>query len=231
MMNNVWITWGDVFNASLQNLWWGFIQFAPKLVLAIVLFVIGWFLGNLVARAFEHVFSSLKIDNLFQKVGLEGVLKRAGMRLNTGYFIGQIVKWFVIVVFLLPSLNLVGLDYIASFLRFDVLEFLPRVIVSAFILIIAAFVADFASGAVSASAKAVNVTASRALSSITRYAVWIFALIIALGHLGVADAYMSILFTGIVGMLSLGGALAFGLGGKEHASRLLSKIGEEMSER
>ena len=35
-MSNIWVTWGDVFNASLQNLWWGFVQFAPKLILAII---------------------------------------------------------------------------------------------------------------------------------------------------------------------------------------------------
>jgi hypothetical protein len=42
---------------------------------------------------------------------------------------------------------------------------------------------------------------------------------------------MSVLFTGIIAMLSLGGALAFGLGGKEAASRFLSKVGEEVSHR
>ncbi|HEU0085568.1 MAG TPA: hypothetical protein VFQ59_01265 [Candidatus Paceibacterota bacterium] len=230
-MNNIWLTWGDVFNASLQELWWGFIQFTPKLLLAIILFIIGWVLGNLIAKAFEHVFGALKVDNAFRSLGLENLLHRAGMKLNTGYFLGQIVKWFVIIIFLLPSLNLVGLDYLASFLRYDVLGFLPRVIVAAFILIIAAYVADFASGAVSASAKAVSVSSARTLAAIAKYAVWIFALIIALGQLGVAEAYMSILFTGIVAMLALSGALAFGLGGKDHASRLISRLGEEVSNR
>jgi len=230
-MNNVWLNWGDVFSASLQDLWWGFIQFTPKLLLAIILFVIGWILGNLVAKAFEHVFSSLKIDSLFHSIGLGNLLKKAGMSLNSGYFLGQVAKWFMIIVFLLPSLNLVGLDYIASFLRYDVLGFLPRVVVAAFVLIIAAYVANLTSGTVVASAKAVNVTSAKALGAIAKYAIWIFALIIALGQLGVAEAYMSILFTGIVAMLALSGALAFGLGAKDHASRLISRLGEEVSER
>jgi len=68
------------------------------------------------------------------------------------------------------------------------------------------------------------------LALVAKYAVWIFAIIIALGKLGLGD-YMSILFSGIVAMLALAGALAFGLGGKEHASRLLSKLGEETSYR
>ena len=59
-MSNIWVTWGDVFNASLQNLWWGFIQFAPKLILAIIFFVVGWFLGSLIAKAFEQVFTAIR---------------------------------------------------------------------------------------------------------------------------------------------------------------------------
>ena len=62
-MNNIWITWGDVFNASFQKLWWGFIQFAPKLIIAILLFIIGWVLGNLIAKAFEQVLLHLRLIN------------------------------------------------------------------------------------------------------------------------------------------------------------------------
>ena len=76
MVNNIWSTWGDVFNQSLQGLWWSFIQFAPKLIVAIVFFVIGWFLGALIAKAIEQVFSSLKIDSLFKSVGAENFSAR-----------------------------------------------------------------------------------------------------------------------------------------------------------
>lgn len=230
-MNNIWVNWGNVFNSSLQELWWGFIMFTPKLLVAIILFIVGWVLGSLIARAFEHVFAALKVDNLFQSIGAEAFFKRAGMNLNVGYFIGQVVRWFVIIVFLLPSLSLVGLDDIAFFLRDDVLGFLPKVVVAALILIIATFVSEALSRTVSAGAKTMNVTSANMLGVIAKYAVWVFAFIIALGQLGVAEDYMRTLFAGIVGLLALGGALAFGLGGKDAAARFLGKLGDEMSQR
>jgi hypothetical protein len=230
MINNIWLSWGDVFNQSLQALWWNFIQFTPKLIVAIVFFVIGWLLGSLIARAIEQVFSSLKIDSLFRSIGAEGFLRKAGVSLDTGYFVGEVVKWFVIIVFLLPSLNLVGLTDVSSFLTNSVLGYLPQVIIAAFVLIIAAIVAEALSKTVLATARAVNLKSAHMLALVTKYAVWIFAIIIALGKLGL-DNYMSILFSGIVAMLALGGALAFGLGGREHASRLLSKLSEEGSQR
>lgn len=230
-MNNIWFTWGNVFNASLQELWWSFIQFTPKLLVAVIFFAIGWVLGTIIAKALEQVFSALKIDNVLKSIGVDGFFRRAGMNLNSGYFIGQIAKWFIIIVFLLPSLNLVGLDYIASFLRNEVLGFLPKVIVAALILIIAAILADGFSKTVSASARSMNLNSANMLGAITKYSIWIFALIIALGQLGVADYYMSVLFTGIIAMLSIGGALAFGLGGRNAAEKFISKISEEVSHR
>ena len=230
-MSNIWVTWGDVFNVSLQSLWWGFIQFTPKLVLAIVFFVVSWALGSLIAKAFEHVFSALKIDGLFRSVGADDFFRKAGMNLNSGYFVGQVIKWFVIIIFLLPSLNLIGLDYIASFLKDDVLGFLPRVVAAVLVLIIATIVADFLSKTVMAGSRAMNLKSTNMLGSLVKCTIWVFAFIIALGQLGVAEGYMNTLFAGIVGMLALAGALAFGLGGKDAAERLLTKIGEEISHR
>ena len=230
-MNNIWMTWGDVFNVSLQGLWLGLVQFAPKFIIAVVFFIVGWALGNIVARALEQVFSALKIDKLFASIGADNLFKKAGMTLDTGYFVGQVVKWFVIIVFLLPSLNLVGLDSIADFLKDDVLGFLPKVIVAAFVLIIATVVSEGLSKAAVATARSMNLSSANMLGAVAKYAVWVFAFIIALGQLGVADYYMSVLFTGIIAMLSLGGALAFGLGGRDAASRFISKVGEEVSHR
>ncbi|MDP2788573.1 MAG: hypothetical protein Q8O46_00770 [bacterium] len=230
-MSNIWVTWGDVFNLSLQSLWGSFIQFTPKLIIAIIFFIVGWVLGSLIAKAFEQVFRALKIDNLFQTIGADNFFKKAGMNLNVGYFIGQVIRWFVIIVFLLPSLNLVGLNDIAGFLQNDVLGFLPRVIVAALILVIATVVSEGLSKTVTAGAKTMDLSSAHMLGAVAKYSVWIFAFIMALGQLGVASYYMSVLFTGIVAMIALGGALAFGLGGKEAAGRLISKLGDEVSHR
>jgi hypothetical protein len=230
-MTNIWFTWGDVFNASLQNLWWGFVQFAPKLILAVLLFIIGWVLGSLIARAFEQVFNALKIDNFFRSIKIDNFFRKAGMNLNSGYFVGQVIKWFVVIIFLLPSLNLLGLDDVALFLRDDVLGFLPKIIIAAFVLIIATIVADFLSKTIKAGTQAMNLKSANMLGSLVKYVVWVFAFIIALGQLGIAEGYMNTLFAGIIGMFAVAGALAFGLGGKEAAGRLIEKLGEDMAQK
>ena len=118
----------------------------------------------------------------------------------------------------------------SSFLTVSVLGYLPQIIIAAFVLIIAAFVSEALGKTVLITAKSMNLKASYMLSTVAKYAVWIFAIIIALGKLGLGD-YMSILFSGIVAMLALAGALAFGLGAKDAAGRFISKLGEETSNR
>ena len=135
-------TWGEVFSASLQNLWWGFVNFVPNLIVAVIIFVIGWAIGGIVARAVEQVLGALKIDRVLKSAGVEEVVEKAGMKLNFGRFIGMIVKWFLIVVFLMTSLEIIGLSDVNTFLREVVLNYLPRVIIAAFVLVIASVVAS-----------------------------------------------------------------------------------------
>ncbi len=227
---NIWFTWGDVFNESLTQLWFAFVQFVPSLVIAIVLFIVGCVLAALVAKALEQVFSALQVDKLLASVGADGLLRKAGMSLNSGYFVGALVKWFIIIVFLFPSLSLVGLDDVSFFLKENVLMYLQGVVMATFVLIIGTVVADAFSKTVVASAKSMEVRSAHMLGAVAKYAVWVFAFIIALGNLGLGE-YMSTLFSGIIGMFAVAGALAFGLGGKDAAARFIDKVSSEVSNR
>lgn len=74
-----------------------------------------------------------------------------------------------------------------------------------------------------------GVRSAKMAGSVAKWAIWIFAIIIALSELGIAPAFMQILFTGIVAMLAIAGGLAFGLGGKEAASRAIDRAKNALS--
>ncbi len=221
--------WGGVFSESLLNLWYGFISFLPGLLGALILFIVGWILGAIIGKAVAQVVNALKVDKLFESAGANTFLERAGVRLNIGKFTGEIVKWFIIIVFLMASLQIIGLTQVNDFLRETVLYYLPKVIVAAFVLVIATLIADAMDKLVKASAKAVKIRSARMLGSVTRYSIWIFAFIIALSELGIATAFMQILFTGFVAALAIALGLSFGLGGRDAASRAIDRFSDHMS--
>jgi small-conductance mechanosensitive channel len=224
-------SWGGVFSESLLNLWYGFMNFVPNLLGAIILFIIGWIIGSVVGKAIKQIISALKIDRLFDGASAREFMNRSGLKISVGGFLGGLVKWFIIVVFLMASLQIIGLTQVNDFLSTAVLFYLPKVIIAALVLIIATVIADAMKKLVVTSAKAANISSANMLGSIVKYAIWIFAFIIALSELGIAAAFMQILFTGLIAGLAIAFGLSFGLGGKEAASRALQNISNDISSR
>lgn len=220
----VFTTWADVLNASFQNLLSGLIVFIPNLVIAVVIFAIGWLIGAGLERVVKQIVDALRVDNALKAAGVERVVERAGYSLSSGLFLGILVKWFVIVVFLVAALDVLHLGAVNSFLSEVVLGYLPQVIVAVLILLVAAVVADTVQRVVSASARAANLQAANLMGSVARYAIWIFAILAALAQLQVATAFVQTLFTGVVIAVSLAVGLAFGLGGQVAAARYLEHL-------
>ena len=214
--------WGDVFTQSLQNVWLGVANFVPNLIIAIIIFAIGWILASLIERLVEHLFKALKVDTALKSAGLEEVVKRAGHNLNSGLFVGALVKWFVIVVFLIASFDVLGLSQVTLFLQ-QVVDYLPQVIVAVLILMVAMVVGSTMERVVIASSKATNIRSAEFLGRITRWSIWIFAVLTALFNLGIAATIIQTIVTAVFAGAALAIGLAFGLGGKEVAQRLIEK--------
>jgi len=221
-------TWSEVLAQSFQDLWLGVVNFVPNLIVAIIIFIAGWVVGSLLGRVVSQIIKSLKVDNALKSAGFETVLNRAGFRLHSGAFLGGLVKWFVIIVFLVASFDVLGLAQVNDFLQQVVLLYLPQVIVAVLILLVAALIAEAMESVVSGSAKAAEVKSASFLGRITKWAIWIFAILMALYQLGVAAAFVQTMFTGFVVAVSLAVGLAFGLGGKDTAGKLLEKMEREM---
>ncbi|MHB8992339.1 MAG: mechanosensitive ion channel family protein, partial [Chloroflexota bacterium] len=61
------------------------------------------------------------------------------------------------------------------------------------------------------------------LANIARIAVWAFGIIVAVNQLGIAATLINILFMAVVGALALAFGLAFGLGGRDTAGRMVQE--------
>ena len=214
--------WGDALTQSLYSVWDGVATFVPTLILAIIIFAIGWILAVLVEKLVEAIFKGLKIDAALKSAGFEEVVERAGHKLNSGHFVGVLVKWFVIVVFLMASFDTLGLSQVTSFLH-DVVNYLPEVIVAVLILMIAVVVSNAMQKIVVASSKAANIKSAELLGRVTKWAIWIFAILTALFNLGIAPGLILNMVTAIFAGGALAIGLAFGLGGKDVAAKLIEK--------
>ena len=223
-------TWGEVITASFQMLWSGFISFLPNLLGAIVVFIVGWFIAEVVAKLAAQIINVLRIDQILERMGFEKSLQRANMKLNSGKFIGEIVKWFFIIVFLMAATDILGLPQVTEFLK-QILLYIPQLIVAVFILLAGVLIANFMGKLIKASVEAANLKSAGTLAGVAKWAILIFAILAALIQLGIVPSLIQTLFTGLIAALAISAGLAFGLGGKDLASQILEKAKREISEK
>lgn len=214
---------------SFYDLWYTVAQFLPAILAAVIIFVIGWVVGVILYRIVVEVVRVLRIDDAMKSAGVSEVAKNAGITLDVGRFLGTLVEWFVVLVFLLAALDVLGLTRVTVFLQTVVLLYLPQVIVAALILILGAIAAEVVRGLVTGSARAAGAHGANLAGTVAKWAIWVFAILAAVNQLGVATEFVQTLFTGIVVAASLAVGLSFGLGGKEAAARTIERVRSEIS--
>lgn len=221
--------WGTQLSGSFTGIGQQAIAILAQLILAIIIFIAGWVVGSVLGDVVSKIFKAVKLDSVLESAGARGLLEKAGFRLNTGAFIGGLVKWFIIVVFLVAALDVLKLEAVTSFLSNVVLGYIPQVIVATLILVVAAVLADLSQKVLSGGARALDSKHAGLVGGIARWAIWVVAILAALNQLGIAGGMMQTLFTGLVAMLALAGGLAFGLGGKDAAARYIEKLRSDIS--
>ncbi|MBI2063527.1 MAG: hypothetical protein HYT65_00850 [Candidatus Yanofskybacteria bacterium] len=219
----------DVVRMSLLTLWGNVAGFLPRLVAAIVVFLVGWLVAVLIAKVVWHIVRLVRLDRALESVGFRRVWERSGYKMNSPLFFYELTKWFFIAVFLMAATDILGLVQVTEFLR-SVVGYLPNVFVAAFVLLIGILVARFLEGLVRGSVKAAQLASANMLGSLTKWAVIIFSLLIALSQLMVAEEVIRIVIMGIVAGGAIAFGLAFGLGGRMHAEELIGKMRKHIGE-
>jgi hypothetical protein len=215
--------WSVALQSALATLSAQVVGIIPKLVIALIIIIAGWAVAALIGQAVARVIKLAKIDNVLTTAGVDGILKKAGLNLNAGKFVGTLVKWFVIAVFLIAAFDVLGLSQVNDFLD-KVIGFLPQLIVAVLILLVGIVLAESLQKVIIHSVKAAGAGTAHLLGGIARWGVLVFAFLIALDTVNITQDLSGILFTGFVGMFALAGGLAFGLGGRDAAKEYIEKM-------
>ena len=218
-------------SSSFNGVLVGLIGFLPKLIIAVLVVIVGWLIGAALSKVVSQIVKAIKLDKALEAAGARDLVRRSGFELNSGVFLGELVKWFVIVVSFVAIFDILGLQDVNYFLQGVVLGYIPQVIAAVLILLVAVVVATALQKTVIASAKAAGFASASLLGAVTKWAIWIFAFLAALFQLNIAATFIQTLFTGFVVALSLALGLAFGLGGRDSAKEYVEKLRNEVRDR
>lgn len=215
---------GQTLMTSLNNGIFGVVNFVPKLIAGTVILLIGIIVASILKQLVIEIFKALQVESLLRKYGVPEAKKE----LTWTNILAEIVRWFVVILFLIPTADVWGLPQIVTVLN-QFLLYLPNVFVSAIIAMVGFVFARLAHDVVLASVHGVTPETAHTVASTARWAIIIFVLLAVLNQLGVATDLIRILFTGFVAMVALAGGIAFGLGGKDSAREILDSIRKKVS--
>lgn len=222
-------SWYIITLESLQALWQNFLEFIPKLIGALIVIIIGWFIAIAVGKLVTEILKRIKFDKIFERGIWKQALARAKWKVDPSGFIGGIVKWVLFITVLVAAIEILGFSQFAVFIS-KIAAWLPNVIVAAAIFVVAVIIADYLPKIIRAGAEGMRVSYSHLLEKIVKWAIWVFAILAILIQLGIAKELIMTLFTGFVAFLVIAGGLAFGLGGKDVAGEVLRDLKGKLKE-
>jgi hypothetical protein len=202
--------------AALVN----FLAFIPAIIGAIIILVVGWIIGGFLGTIVTKVLERVGFERAAARTGVSGFMSRAGVRdARASRVIGELVKWFVRLLFLEAAAEAVHLTAVTQVINSIVL-FIPNLIVALIVLMVGALIARFVGDLVRGGASEMGFSSPNLLAAIARVAIIGFAVIVAVNQIGIAATLINILFMGLVFSVALAVGLAFGLGGRDTASQM-----------
>jgi hypothetical protein len=216
------------FTDALSN----FAAFIPKLLGALLILLIGWFISSLVENLLTRGLRMVRFNQIADRAEIDQFLAKAGVRMDPAQVVGKMAFWFLMLSFVIAAFGALGLSQVETVLA-NIISFIPNVIVAVVVLLIGALVANFVANLVRGSAGMSRVGDPNLMATIARSAILVFATLMALDQLQIAPTIIDTLWTATIGMFAVAGALAFGLGGRDLAKRILEDAynkGQEKAE-
>lgn len=215
-------TFLDPLVDTLRTTWAQIQLFLPRVVGALVLLTLGWLLAQLARRLVVRTLRFFRVDTAAERAGIEDFLLRGGVRFTTVTLIGQMVYWGLVLVVVLAVFNVLGVPVPASTIE-QVAGYLPNVLVAVIIAIFGSLLARIVGGIVRTYLNNVGVEGAAPLSLLTQGALLVFVGTLVLNQLRIGGAVLVSGFQLAFGGLCLAAALAFGLGGRDWAARLIDR--------
>jgi hypothetical protein len=212
----------DQFSNSANEFWTTVGNYLPKIVGALVLLILALVAARLAQWVVEKVLDVVGVDKLLKNKQVAKTLKTAEVNFDLVSIAGRIVFWAVIIIFALTIAEVLDLTAMSDVIH-QILNYLPNVLAAVIVLTVTVAGARLVQDIVRASLVRMQVDFARNVSSVAFYVLVIFGSLIALDQLGFDVTILNANITVIVSGIVLALALAFGLGGRDTAAKVIEE--------
>src|SRR3954452_4757559 len=207
----------DIGN-SFQKATDAFFGFLPNLLGFVVLLLVGYVVAKIVAAVVRKVLDKVGLDRHLRESDANRYVERFMPGASPANGIARVVFWIVFVFFFFAAIGALKIPAVTTFMN-QVLAYLPNIIAAILIFVVAALIAGAVAAAVTNFMG--DTPTGKVVATVVPALVMVIALFMILDQLRIAETIVTIAFAATMGALALGLALAFGLGGRDVARRLL----------
>lgn len=212
----------DRFSDSFDEFWNAVGDYLPKLFAALLLVVAALIVAKLVQALIEYVLRLVGVDKLTKNKQVAKTLKSAEFNIDIIDVIGRTAFWVVIVIFALTIADVLELTAMGDVIR-ELLNYLPSVLAAVIVLTVTFAGARLVRDAIAAALRHMRVDFAHTVAAVSFYVLVVFGSVMALDQLGFDTTILTANITLIVAGIVLALALAFGLGGRDTAKKVVDE--------
>jgi hypothetical protein len=212
----------DVVIAPLRAFWVEVGAWLPRLAIALVVLVAGWFIAKAVRFGVVRALRAINFNVLTERAGFDRFLQQGGSDKDTTDLFGALAFWLVVLTALVVAFNGLGLSQVTDLLT-RLLLFLPRLLIALLVIIFGSYFGRFVGNAVHLWCRNAGIGDGEVLGRIAQYAIVAFVVLIAVDQLDIGSGLVQQTFLIVLFGVVFGLALSFGLGGRERAAKLIDK--------
>lgn len=213
----------EIIRDSIGAFMRGIAEALPNIFAAILILIVGWIIAKLLKAGTGRLLKVVKFSTLTKRAGIDEFLAKGAVKQSSSDLISVLVYWLVMLIVLVTAVNALGLE-VASELLNQILLYIPNIIVAVIVVAVGLYAANFIAALVRTAVANAGIEEAGLVAALSRWALIIFAVAIALNQLRIGQEIVANGFLIIFGAAALAGALAVGLGARE-------VVGEYLRER
>lgn len=194
----------------------------PDIGLALLLLALGWVLARFTRKVLVRLLRAMRIDEVAERAGIEDFLVQGGVRYTTITLIAGSVYWLILLGVFIALLDALGVRA-AGELFVRLTHFVPNVMLAVGILVFGSLLAKVVGGIVTSYLSNVGSSAAQPVGALARYAMLIFVVFMAAEQVAIGSAVLVSAFQIAFAAVCLAAALAFGLGGRDWAAKVIER--------
>jgi hypothetical protein len=205
--------------SSVQTGLDSFFGFLPKLLGFIIVLAIGWIVAKVVKGLVTKLLQKVGVDRALHSGSTGSYVNKVAPDLKPSSTIGSLAYWFIFLGAIAIAVSQLGIAALDNFVA-AIGAYIPNIIAAVLIFVIAGAVAAAVGGLVARTMG--DTPTGKVVGSVVPVLVMAIATFMILNQLQIAPEIVTITYAALIGGVFLAMALAFGLGGREVAGRMLS---------